>query len=405
MAFGFFLKFTVFSTALLALLAYLPSEYLLDIDPPFLTVPEPPKFQHGLEVNTKLDQVQKLYEGQIVGPESIAFHNDEMYTGLLDGRIVKLVNRQVVTIAQIGKTHGAKLWAEEVSGRPLGLRFNSKGDLYVADAYYGLYKVDIKTGGVKCLYKSSDKVGGKASAVVNDLDIDETTGDIYFSDSSTKWPLRHGVYGLLENGGHGRLMHYSAKTGKVSILLDGLHFANGVQLSPKGDFVLVSESFRYRVHRYYLRGPKKGSSDIFFDNLPGVPDNIRLSSKGHFWIALCTARVPDQFNAFEALLPFPSVRKVIGRLIYVTSTALTKLTEVYPLEPVQQFAYKLGGFGFFQALTPKHGVVVEVSEIGRIVRSLHSPSGSVVAASQVTEHKGILYIGSPWHNFVAMLKI
>ena len=39
------------------------------------------------------------------------------------------------------------------------------------------------------------------------------------------------------------------------------------------------------VIRYYLKGPKKGSLDVFA-NLPGLPDNLRTSSRGTIWVPL-----------------------------------------------------------------------------------------------------------------------
>lgn len=40
------------------------------------------------------------------------------------------------------------------------------------------------------------------------------------------------------------------KTGQSLVLIEGVFFANGVQLSPKEDFVLVCETFKSRVLRY-----------------------------------------------------------------------------------------------------------------------------------------------------------
>jgi len=37
--------------------------------------------------------------------------------------------------------------------------------------------------------------------------------------------------------------------------------------------------------RVWLKGEKAGKAETFVD-LPGAPDNIRLGSDGHFWIAL-----------------------------------------------------------------------------------------------------------------------
>jgi len=44
-----------------------------------------------------------------------------------------------------------------------------------------------------------------------------------------------------------RLIRTDPKTKKSEVLLNGLHFANGVQLSKDEEFVIVSESVRSRV--------------------------------------------------------------------------------------------------------------------------------------------------------------
>ena len=41
-----------------------------------------------------------------------------------------------------------------------------------------------------------------------------------------------------------------------------------------------------RIFRYYLKGPKAGTHDVFVDGLPGMPDNIRPNGKGGFYITL-----------------------------------------------------------------------------------------------------------------------
>ena len=37
-------------------------------------------------------------------------------------------------------------WEAEVCGRPLGMRFDNKGKLIVADAYLGIFRVNVDTG-------------------------------------------------------------------------------------------------------------------------------------------------------------------------------------------------------------------------------------------------------------------
>ena len=48
-------------------------------------------------------------------------------------------------VGKIGKECNSMVH-EEVCGRPLGLAFDEAGYLLVADAYYGLYRLDVHTG-------------------------------------------------------------------------------------------------------------------------------------------------------------------------------------------------------------------------------------------------------------------
>ena len=51
-------------------------------------------------------------------------------------------------------------------------------------------------------------------------------------------------------------------------------------LSPDEDFVLVVESFRYRVRRLWLQGRRVGETDLFADNLIDIPNNIERGEDG-----------------------------------------------------------------------------------------------------------------------------
>jgi hypothetical protein len=45
--------------------------------------------------------------------------------------------------------------------------------------------------------------------------------------------------------------------------------------------------------RYWLKGPKAGSYDVFYDKLPGPPDGISRSTDGqNYWITIyCGVRI------------------------------------------------------------------------------------------------------------------
>lgn len=77
---------------------------------------------------------------------------------------------------------------EHVCGRPLGLRFDKKtGDLYIADAYFGLLVVG-PAGGLAT--QLATEAEGEPFRFTNDMDIDEQDDTIYFTDSSTVFQRR-----------------------------------------------------------------------------------------------------------------------------------------------------------------------------------------------------------------------
>lgn len=77
---------------------------------------------------------------------------------------------------------------EHICGRPLGLRFDKRtGDLYIADAYFGLLKVGPQGGLAAPLTTEAE---GVPFNFTNDLDIDEE-GNVYFTDSSTNYQRRY----------------------------------------------------------------------------------------------------------------------------------------------------------------------------------------------------------------------
>jgi hypothetical protein len=66
---------------------------------------------------------------------------------------------------------------------------------------------------------------------------------------------------------------------------------------------------------YYLSGPKRGRHELFADNLPGFPDNIRVSASGmSFYVALFSHRDPAGSNFFDRFAQWPLVRKIAGKV-------------------------------------------------------------------------------------------
>lgn len=108
-------------------------------------------------------------------------------------------------------------------------------------------KVSVSSGAYERVVPMDVPIDGKLIKFADDLDIDKD-GNIYFSDASTNVDPSLMVLELL-GPPSGRLIQFDQKTRTSKVLIDNLHFANGVQLSKDEDFVMVAELVRSRVWR------------------------------------------------------------------------------------------------------------------------------------------------------------
>jgi sugar lactone lactonase YvrE len=280
---------------LVAVIAYLLF-WPVPITPQAWTAPPMPDTATGTyAVNQKLRAAEVIARGQGVGPEAIAFDPDgALYTGYVDGRLVRITD-DGATVTPLAST----------GGRPLGLKWTPEG-LVVADAQRGLLRLAPDTT-VEVLSVESE---GLPFRFVDDLDV-APDGRIYFSDASHRWGMKQLMHDFFEHAGTGRLLRYDPATGETETLLDGLYFANGIALGPDAEYVLVTETGRYQITRYWISGPRAGTSDIFLENLPGFPDNITWDAESQtFWLALYGPRDP----VLDRTLPLPWLRKILFRL-------------------------------------------------------------------------------------------
>lgn len=309
-------------------------------------VPVPAPAMTGvLAPNTDLQKAELLARGEIHGPEDIAFDTQgRLHAGLEDGRVVRIENGKVHTLVNTG-------------GRPLGMAFDAAGNLIICDSSKGLLKLG-PDGQLTTLVTAVD---GVPLNFTDDLAI-ASDGRIYFSDASTKYRQPDYVVDLLEGRPYGRLYVYDPATGEARLLLKDLYFANGVALSKNEDAVFVAETYRYRLRKLWLAGPKAGQVEIVADNLPGMPDNISSDGNGTIWIALPTPR--------KAIADVSAQHAWMRNLMVKLPRALWPKPE-------------------------KYGLAVAVDENGKLLRSLHDASGeNLRMITSVQAHEGHLYFGS-----------
>lgn len=327
------------------------------IDPVAWQAPPAPPLQGTYAVNDKLAAARPLATGQGIGPEDVAIDRQgNLYVGYEDGRLVRFSpdGRQPDLITDTG-------------GRPFGLEFAPDGSLVVADGYRGLLRVDPHSGTLQVL---TDSANGVPFGFTDDVDV-AADGTVYFSDASSKFgPAGHGRDAVIEHGGHGRLLKYDPATATTTVLLDGLQFANGVALAQDESFVLVVETGNYDIVRYWLKGPRAGQHEVFFSNLPGIPDGISSNGKGTFWVALFAPRNA----ALDAIDDKPLLRKVVFRL-----------------PP------------FLQPQPARHAFVLGLDHNGKVTRNLQYRAEDAFAPiTSVQQHGNKLYLGSLTENRFAV---
>lgn len=254
------------------------------------------------------------------------------------------------------------------------------------------------------LVSPDDEIDGKKSKIFNSVAV-ASNGDLYWTDSSTEFDLQDGLYDMFADGS-GRLIHYDAKTKKNTVLIKDLHFANGVNLADDESFVLVNELARSRILRYYLKGPKKGTTDTFLDRVPGLPDNLPSDGQGGFFVPLVVA-IDDQHPLLPQILgPFPLIRKFIARILGLVELTFTTWDRIYPNEYAQRGAHFVGHFESFSGLlTPKRVTILHVSKSGEILDSVHGLNGKISGISEAAVYKDSLYLGSPFNDYIARIKL
>ena len=250
--------------------------------------------------NDSLKPATGIDLGEYEGPEDATLGPDgRIYVSTGSGAIIRVQNRGISEFVNTG-------------GRPLGIETNHDGSLVIANAVFGLQRID-RDGVITTLL---GELHGQPLENANNLGIGPN-GVIYFSQSSSKFTARdHGgsyeasLLDILEHGGHGNVFAFDPVSETVDRLMTGLNYANGVAVSEDGSFLLVAETSHYRILKHWLTGERQGTTDILIDNLPAFPDNIKNGLDGRFWIGFAAPRN----QLVDQLSDNPFARKIIQRL-------------------------------------------------------------------------------------------
>lgn len=255
------------------------------ISPAYWDEPEPPELQE----NNRLAATEIIAAGEIRHAEDLVTDEDgSVFMGSLFGTL------QRVYQAPDGNWQTEELMS--VSDRALlGIDWVSSDTLAIA-GMDGLHIANLRTGEARSVSMGSPT---RPFGFVNDVAV-APDGLVYFTDSTTGWrildygstPFRS--FELLENRPHGFVYAYDPATGATRVVLERLHYPNGIALSSDETALLIVETTRFSVRRYQLTGPDAGTSYVIAENLPGVPDGIRADGRGRIFVTMVGPRRPFQ---------------------------------------------------------------------------------------------------------------
>jgi hypothetical protein len=309
-------------------------------------------------------------------------------------------------------------------GRQLGLRFDSSGRfLYSLDAYTGIYKTDTQTKIVSRVFPvdTNTEILGRKLIFLDDFVMVERSGKkggnvYYITDSSLNWPVDYCGPIVLLKDTTGRLLKFDEDTGEVESLQEPLTFPNGIEISDDKQSILFNELGKRMTWRHFIKGPKKGNSELLCDNLPGYPDNLRRSGRKDmesYWIAFYEATNPEKPNYLISFAEKnPRLTEMVIRSLYNTGQILMDIGHILSFRPLINIGFYIKTTQFHQKWFDFYskGLAIEIDVNCNILRSIHSPDGRITHLSEVREvlepsGQSTLYLGSYYNDYIGKLTL
>uniref|UniRef100_A0A0N5CGE8 Str_synth domain-containing protein n=1 Tax=Strongyloides papillosus TaxID=174720 RepID=A0A0N5CGE8_STREA len=346
---------------------------------------DPPALTGVLEENNLLCGGDWLLKGEILGPESIVIDGDYLYTGTHDGKVVKIRNGVIedeIKVNPLAKNCDGRNIS--VCGRPLGIRKLNKDELITVDPTKGVYVINFNDKTAKLVFDVNTKVKNKKPMFLDDLTI-YNEEEIFVTDASTKHDYNNILKIIFEHQPRGRVLKINIKTGEASEVATGYYFPNGIQMHPDGDSFVVCDFNTVKIWRYYVNGPKKDKAELFIDNLPGNPDNIRLSKSGKsFYVALAMKRSIEKPSIFDKLNNGYFARSIRN---FLASTLTDWL--IIKIENI---------------VTHPGTLFLELDLDGNIIKSYHDNKGRTLpGVTEVAEDDKYFYMGSFYVDYLVRI--
>ena len=334
-----------------------------------------------LEKNYALSgRIERVGEGDLVGPESLVEVDGYLFTGLADGRIVRFVNESnYETVARSCEVHGCpdacgaspadSTRTEKRCGRPLGMRRDGD-DVIIADAYMGLLRLRSATSRPRL-----ERIAG-GLGLLNDVAV-AAPGEYYVTETSTVHRRRRIFWAAFEMRARGRILAVS-DDGRVRVVVDDVYAPNGIELV--GDHLLVVSGVSVLRIDIATR-----AISTFVPVLPGTGDNLRAMDHlpdGRrapcFWFGL-GSKYARPFSLLKAFDTAPLVRKLIVALV---------------------------PYAVLVQLVPKYTLLAAYDADGDLLATYQDPHGRAAPwLSEAHAFNGFIYLGSWYNAFLARVPL
>jgi len=130
----------------------------------------------------------------------------------------------------------------------------------------------------------------------NDLAISDDGQRIYISEPvfSERAAMGNGAFveaiGLAPVG---KMWLLDLATNTVSLVVDNFTFVDGLLLETIDSVenaIFFTETTKFRMHKTFFSGDKSGTTELVWDNLPGMPDGLDRDEKGNIWTGIIKER-------------------------------------------------------------------------------------------------------------------
>ena len=283
------------------------------------------------------------------------------------------------------------------------------GDQYPEDERVGLYRLRVSTrkiepvvldvpdtriAGAKAWGLSDahaprlTKDGSTSSAsrplaFCNDLEVSADGKRVYFTEPFAYKGASMGggtIPEVLAFQGNGRIWMHELTTGETRLVVEGIHFPDGILVEQLGqeqeDSILTSQTTGFKILRIFVRGPKAGQTEVVQDSLPGMCDGLDRDSQGNIWCAMYAART----GSITWIHAHPWVKHILLRLP-LNWIPQPKLTGVMVLSPDGS---KILYTAWYQG-----------EKLSHAASALPGPDGYIYMAPFSREHRGIVRLKNP----------